>query len=147
METGSTGTSGSGTLVGFRGGVDIDPGEITLEVLRHESQDIELEVLGVEVSDEVRQCDLIPAGIERQLVVGDDQRLALRLRQMPQANDRDFPQLQALRGFQPAVPGNDRAVRIDQDRIGPAELPDARGDLVDLTIGVRAWVAGKCGQR
>ena len=38
-------------------------------------------------------------------------------------------------------------VRIDQDRIGPAELADAGGDLVDLTIGVRARIAGKCGQR
>ena len=135
------------TLIRFRGGVDIDPGEIALQVLRHESQDVELEVLGIEVSDEVRQCDLVPAGIERQLVVGDDQRLALRLRQVPQANDRDLPQLQALCGFQPAVPGNDRARRIDQDRVGPAELPDARGDLVDLAIGVRARIAGKCGQR
>ena len=37
--------------------------------------------------------------------------------------------------------------QIDQDRIGPAKLPDARGDLVDLTIRMRARVAGKRRQR
>ena len=95
----------------------------------------------------VRQCDLVPAGVECQLIVGNDQRLALCIRQMSQANDRDLPQLQSLCGFQPAVPGNDRARRIDQDRVGPSELADAGGDLVDLAIGVGARVAGKCGQR
>ena len=36
---------------------------------------------------------------------------------------------------------------IDQDRIGPAELDDAGGDLGHLRVGVRARIAGEGDQR
>ena len=36
--------------------------------------------------------------------------------------------------------GNDGVLAIDEDWIGPAELSDARCDLGDLGIGVRAAV-------
>ena len=43
--------------------------------------------------------------------------------------------------------GDDHAGRINEDRIGPAELTDAGGDLIDLRVGVGARVAGERRQR
>ena len=47
----------------------------------------------------------------------------------------------ALAASKPSVPGNDRPVRADQDRVGEPELPDRRHDLFDLAFRVRAWIA------
>jgi hypothetical protein len=40
------------------------------------------------------------------------------------------------------VPGDDAVVAVGQDRVGEAELFDARSDLRDLIVAVRARVAG-----
>ena len=39
--------------------------------------------------------------------------------------------------------GDDAVLAIDQDRVGPAELADRRGDLRHLRIAVRAGVLRK----
>jgi hypothetical protein len=45
------------------------------------------------------------------------------------------------------VSGDDAVVAIDEDRVCPAVLDDAGRDLGDLTLGVRARIAGVGNQR
>ena len=83
---------------------------------------------------------LVPACIERELVIGDGQGAALDLRQVPQHNHRNFAQAQ--RPGRPEAPftSNDLAVRPNENWIYEAEFPDGGGDLRHLLGGVRAGV-------
>jgi hypothetical protein len=94
-----------------------------------------------------RQHLLVPAGIKRQSVVGDDIGALLRRRQMGQFDHRHLIQSQLARSGQAAVAGDDAVRAIDKDRVGPAELDDAGRDLGDLALGVRARIAGVGDQR
>jgi hypothetical protein len=38
------------------------------------------------------------------------------------------------------MPGNDVVLRVNQDRIHPTELPNARGDLRNLRIAMRPGI-------
>ena len=83
----------------------------------------------------------VPAGAERDLVVGDPQRPLLRLREMRQRDRRHLGHADRLRRQQPAVAGDDPALGIDQDRVGEAERADRGGDLLELPLRVGAGVA------
>jgi len=64
-----------------------------------------------------------------------------------QFDDRHLVETQLARGSQAPVARDDAVVAIHQQRIGPAVLDDAGGDLGDLRIGVRARIAGVGDQR
>ena len=64
----------------------------------------------------------VPAGVQGQLVVGDDIGPALRRIEVGQAKRRNALHPEKLGGFDPAMPGDDLVVIADQDRIGEAEL-------------------------
>jgi hypothetical protein len=83
---------------------------------------------------------LVPAGIERELVIGDGQGAALDLRQVFHHNDRNFAN--ALRAGRPKAPftGNDPAVGANENWVYKAEFSDGGGDLRHLLGGVRAGV-------
>ena len=72
---------------------------------------------------ELEEID-IPAGIERNLVVGDPQGPLLRFAEMLQRDGRSLSQADCLGGQEPAVPGDDRGVAIDQDRVAKAKGAD-----------------------
>ena len=108
-----------------------EAGQRQVEVDVEHRQLAELELQEVEV----------PAGAERDLVVGDPERPPLRLREMRQHDRRHLGQADRLRRQQPAVAGDDPALGIDQDRVGEAELADRGGDLLELPLRVGAGVA------
>ena len=89
-----------------------------------------------------RQHLLIPAGIERQLVVGQHIGPPLRRIEMGQAQRRHAVHAEQLGGLDPAMAGDDLAVVADQHRIGEAEPLDAVGDLPNLLLGMGAGIAG-----
>ena len=68
----------------------------------------------------------------------------LRLAHVGELDHRHLLQPQLPGRQHPAVPGDDAALPVDQHRIRPAELPDARRDLRHL--GIASGCAG-CGHR
>ena len=65
----------------------------------------------------------------------------LRLAEVLEPDHRHLGEPELPRREQPAVAGEDAAVLVDQDRVGPAELHHRRRDLIDLRLAVRARVA------
>jgi hypothetical protein len=81
------------------------------------------------------------AGLQGDLVVGQDVRPLLRLAQVLEPDDRDLGEAQLARSEQTTVAGKDAGVLVDQDRVGPTKLDHRRRDLIDLRLAVRARVA------
>jgi len=65
----------------------------------------------------------------------------LGLAQMLEPDHRHVGEPQLPCREQPAVAGQDAALLVDQDRVGPAELDHRGCDLVHLLVAVRARVA------
>ena len=84
---------------------------------------------------------LVPAGVERQLVVGDAVGAHLLRRQVRQADHRHRVEPEPARRQDAAVPGDHLELVVDQDRHGPAELDQRRRQLGDLVVRVRARIA------
>jgi hypothetical protein len=84
---------------------------------------------------------LVPAGVERELVVGDDIGPVLRRREVVEHDHRHRVEPEPARRLEPSVAGDHGAVAGGEDRIGPAELHDAGGDLRHLLVRMRARVA------
>ena len=85
---------------------------------------------------------VVPAGVQRQLVVG--QHVGALLGFGPAAGDdyrRLRPAEQACRQHAPMA-GDDAALLVDEDRDRPSELTHGAGDLRHLRVRVRAGVAG-----
>jgi hypothetical protein len=85
----------------------------------------------------------IPAGIEGELVVGERIGSALGRIEAGQMKRRHHFQAQKLCSLQAAMPGDDVAIIVDEDRTGESEPRDAVGDLPDLLFGMRARIARK----
>ena len=68
------------------------------------------------------QQRLVPAGVQRQLVVGQHVGALLRLAQTRELDHRHAVQPQLPGRQQPAMAGDDAVLAVDQDRVGPAEL-------------------------
>lgn len=83
----------------------------------------------------------IPAGVQDELVVGEDVSPALRRIEVGEANRRDALQAYELGCLDPAMSGDDLVIIADQHRIGEAELLDAVGDLPELLLRVGAGVS------
>ena len=78
----------------------------------------------------------VPAGIERNLVIGDPQRPLLGLREAGQGDDRQLGKAHRPGGLKPAVTRDDIAFGIGEDGIGKAERFDGCADLIDLALGM-----------
>ena len=76
----------------------------------------QIEVEGLQIGQLDPEQFGIPAGVERQLVVGDDIGPLLRLALAPGDHGRDLRQAELSRGKQPAMPGDQAAVLVDQHR-------------------------------
>jgi hypothetical protein len=89
----------------------------------------------------------IPAGVERQLVVGEHIGAALRRREVRQDDARHLVEADQMRSKHPAGAGDNAVLFIDQHRVGKAKFADRGGDLGDLLVAVRARVTGVGDQR
>ncbi|MFN3624486.1 MAG: hypothetical protein ACK4TP_10525 [Hyphomicrobium sp.] len=89
-----------------------------------EAYDSEIKALAVERVQLGCEQLLVPASVERELVVGDDVGSALRRRKVIENDDRNSVEAELARRQQPAVARDDAALRVHQDRIGPAKLQD-----------------------
>ena len=106
-----------------------------------EADQVEVEALVPQPSQLLRQQRVVPAGLQGELVVGDQVRPLLRLAEVLEADHRHLGEPELARREQPAVASQDPGVLVDQDRVGPAELDHRGRDLIDLRLAVRARVA------
>ena len=83
----------------------------------------------------------VPAGVQREPVVGNHVCAALRFGQVRQPQARDSVEAQLARRHHAAVAGNDAVVFVNQDRVGKAELADAGGQLRYLRVVVGSAVS------
>ena len=139
-----------GRLIGSAGGSGASssvsrparaPGQQPVEFGVVEAEQIEVEGLLLQRRQLGRQHLVVPAGVGRDLVVGDHQRAPLRRRQVRQHDHRHLGQPQLARGQHPAVAGNDHAVVADQHRVDEPELGDRSRDLRHLLLGMGAGIA------
>jgi hypothetical protein len=86
------------------------------------------------------QQRLVPAGVQRQLVVREDVGALLRLGPAAGDHHRHLGDAELARRHHAAMAGDQPAALVHQDRCGPAPLADAGGDLRHLRVGVRACV-------
>ena len=82
----------------------------------------------------------VPAGVQGNLVVGQPKCPLLGIAKTFKNDGRHLGKRHGLGGKQAPMPGNDRPVRVDQDRVGEPELPDRGHDLFDLAWRVRARI-------
>ena len=108
--------------------------------------DVEVEVRGHQCPQFSGEQVLVPVGIERQFVVGEDIGALLGLAQVGELQTGHRRQIEEGRRGHAAVAGQDRARLVDQHRRGEAELPDTGGDLADLLRGMGAGIAGPRGE-
>ena len=106
-----------------------------------EADQVEVEALVPQPRQLLRQQRVVPAGLQGELVVGDQVRPLLRLAEVLEPDHRHLGEPELARREQPAVAGEDAALLVDQDRVGPAELDHRGRDLIDLRLAVRARVA------
>ncbi len=104
--------------------------------------DIEVQVELSELLEFLCQQLLVPAGIERELVVGDHIGPLLRRASCVSIRRQGTVSTQELRSRNPAMTGEDHVLAVDQDRVGEAKAADAVGDLSDLFFRMRSRVVG-----
>jgi hypothetical protein len=96
--------------------------------------DVELDV------DEALQLDRqqipVPAGIERELIVGQYVGTSLRRIEVGEAHGGDAFQAQQPGGLDPAVTRDDLAIPSDQHRVGKTKPANTLGNLPDLLPGM-----------
>ncbi len=83
----------------------------------------------------------VPAGEFGQAVVGDDVSASFIGGQVVEPDDGNSAEAELLRGGDASVACNDPVVVPNQDRVRESELRDARGDLGNLLVGMRACVS------
>lgn len=108
---------------------------------RRETRDLDVEIKGDEALKLDCQQLLVPASIERELVVDEHIGAPLSRIEMSEAHSRDVLQADQLCSLDSAVTGDDLAILADQYRVGKSEPPDAVCDLPDLLLGMGAGIA------
>ncbi len=83
----------------------------------------------------------VPAGVRSDLVVGDRQRLLLRLIEMRQLNNRNALMAELACRLQTAMPGNKRFILVNENGRHKAKGLDAPPDLPQLRLRVRPRIA------
>ena len=106
----------------------------------------EVEAQALQLTQFDPQQVLVPAGIQRQLVVRDDVRPPLGLGPASRHHDRYLGQTETLGRQHPAVARNDRSGFVHKHRRSPPPFADRGRDLGDLFIGMGPGVPGKWDQ-
>src|SRR3954447_17366722 len=78
-----------------------------IELVWIEADEVQVEIFRLKSRQLKPQNVVVPAGIERKLIISDDVSALLGLGQVVQNDDRDFAELELPRGQQAAVPGDD----------------------------------------
>ena len=139
LSDGSLGWFGNVVGIGKAGDADLHQAR-HLFIAEAGEGEIEAEILQrLELSLEEFE---VPAGIERQLVVGDDVGLLLGLAQAGEFDHRHLRQAELPGCEQPAVSGDDAIVAVDEDRVGETEGANGGSNLRHLRVGVRSRIAG-----
>jgi len=84
---------------------------------------------------------VIPSGIQREFVIGEDVGALLNFGEVIENDHRHLGQTRPQRPAQPGVSGQDAGPGLDQDGIGEPEFLNAPGKLVDLFVRMRSGVA------
>ena len=115
-----------------------------MQLVQAEPGQLEVEVEALQRPQLLGQQVLVPARIQGQTIVGDDVGALLRLGQVGEFDHRDGGHPQLAGRQEPPVAGDDAGVAVDQDRVRPAELEQAGGDLGDLlgAVGSRVPLVG-----
>ena len=103
--------------------------------------DVEVEILHHQRTKLGRQQILVPAGVQGQLVVGQNIGALLCFSHVVDPKAGNLGKTQQLRRFDPAVSGKDRPPVIDQHRVGEPECLDAPGNLAHLLLRMGARIA------
>lgn len=111
-----------------------------VELTFGEAGERKVEAVAVKRMQFGREQFLVPACVERELVVGDHVGSTLCGRQVIENDDRNRIEPELARRQQPAVAGNNTAPRVNQDRVGPTELDDRGRNLRDLSVVMRSGV-------
>ncbi|GJD81227.1 hypothetical protein NBEOAGPD_4473 [Methylobacterium gregans] len=118
---------------------------LQLRLAEAEAGEVEVEVAGVDRGLQrlqlLGQHLLVPAGVQRDPVVGQHQRGALLLGQAGDPDARDAVEAEPARRGHAPVAGDDDAVVVREDRVGEAEALDRGRELRDLLVGMGARVA------
>ena len=85
---------------------------------------------------------IIPGGVLADLVVGQDQCLALDLGQVLHGYDGHLGHAELAGGKQPAVTSDDVVLSVHQDGGTPAKLGDAGRDLCHMGVRVQLGISG-----
>ena len=85
---------------------------------------------------------LIPGGVLADLVVSQDQCLALNLGQVFHGHDGHLGHAELAGSKQPAVTGDDVVLSVHQDGSTPAEFGDAGRDLCHMGVRVQLGISG-----
>ena len=107
--------SGSGHVVRI-GEAGAPVGEQFGELLVREADQAEIGAHRLEVGQFNLQQFHVPAGVQRELVVGDDIGALLRLAPAARDHHRNLSQAQLTRRQHPAMAGDQRAALVDQHR-------------------------------
>lgn len=117
-------------------------GEKHVDLFHGEPRQFQFEVQTPEGLQLLAEHGVIPPRTEGQLVVRYDVCPLLDVGQAGQDDAGNLVHAEFARGHDAAVSGDDAAAFVDQDGVGPAELPDACRDLGHLLRAVRARIAG-----
>ena len=129
--------------VGIRRGHLVEGGDPQIDLAHLETGDLEAEVEPEDrkLLELLRQQPIVPGGDLGQAVVGDREGTNLGPGQMIKAEGRHFGNAALTAGEQPAVPGDDVEIGIDQNRHNEAKTLYTFSNLPDLLLAVPAWVA------
>ena len=106
-----------------------------------EPNQVEVEALVPQPHQLFRQQRVIPAGLQGDLVIGQDVGPLLRLAKVLESDYRHLGERELAGRQQSAVSREDAALLVDEHRVRPAELHRARRDLIHLRVRMRARVA------
>ena len=110
--------------------------EQAVDLVLGETEQIESDAVLLEPFQLGREQFVIPAGVERDAIVGKAKCARLSVRQVPEPNDRDLLQSKALGREDSTMTGDQNAALVDQARDIEAEFRNRAGNLGDLLVGV-----------
>ena len=137
---------GNIVLVAGSDRLSVQPGKQAIKLALREAKQLQVDAVFLEAGQLGRQRRVVPAGIDRDLVVGDAEGAGLSVGQVIQPDDRNVGEAQLPRGKQAAMPGDEHTAFIDQARNVETELGDRASDLCDLIVRMGPGI-GRIGQK
>ncbi len=109
-------------------------GQQRFHLLVGEPQHVQVELILAQLCEQPAQQLFIQAGVQSQLVVGDDQGSALGLREVIEHDHRHFRKTQLPRRLKPRVASDNARVFVYQNWGGPPKFQNAGRNLSNLFL-------------